>query len=213
MPMTDVEKAFEVVVRFRAAHEYPLMKATNGLRSVVHTVGCEAKVSQRLKRIPTIIDKLRRHAGMELGRMQDIGGCRALLTSIADLRLVESRLRKNHPSGRSYDYIASPRESGYRAVHVVVSYKDRQGVRRPIEVQLRTWGMHEWAYTVERLSSRSAIDLKSGEGPAEVQAWLQAISGAMALEEAGGTVSKEEQDRITRLRGATVDFLNRGASG
>lgn len=50
-----------------------------GLRSCLTTEGLELDVSQRLKRLPTIEDKLRRLPRMDLSSMQDIGGCRAVL--------------------------------------------------------------------------------------------------------------------------------------
>lgn len=72
--------AFDLLVAWRTAHATPLRKATMGLRSCVATARCaQIEVSQRLKRTPTIIDKLRREPRMELGRMADIGGCRAVL--------------------------------------------------------------------------------------------------------------------------------------
>lgn len=116
-----------------------------GLRSVVKTEQCEVEVSQRLKRIPTIIDKLVREPTMQLANMQDIGGCRAVLNSFDEVRRVQRRLSKNRPPLRVSDYIAEPRASGYRGVHVVVQYDGR-----PVEVQLRTQAMHEWAITKPR---------------------------------------------------------------
>ena len=162
-----------------------------GVRSVVATEQCEVDVSQRLKRIPTIVDKLRREPTMQLANMQDIGGCRAILDSVQDLRRVERRLRKNRPPLRVADYIASPKVSGYRGVHVVVSYLDSEGIDRAIEVQLRTRVMHEWAFTVERLGGRLKADLKSNVGPAPVLEFLRAASEAMAIEEEGGVVPSE----------------------
>ncbi len=44
-----------------------------GLRSMVRTERCQIEVSQRLKRVPTIIDKLLREPTMQLANMQDIG--------------------------------------------------------------------------------------------------------------------------------------------
>lgn len=127
--------ALEVLLDYRAAHQYPLQKATMGLRSMVATEGCKVEVSQRLKRVPTILDKLRREPTMQLANMQDIAGCRAVLGSIDEVRRVQRRLAKARPPRRISDYIAEPRASGYRAVHVVVAYDDRC-----VEVQLRTWG-------------------------------------------------------------------------
>lgn len=56
--------------------------------------------------------------------------------------------------------------------------------------------MHDWAVTVERLGGRLDVDLKGGIGPPEVLRLLEAISGAMAIEEAGGTVDKALESSV-----------------
>jgi ppGpp synthetase/RelA/SpoT-type nucleotidyltranferase len=204
----EFDHALSIVVRYRAAHQYPLAKATMGVRSVVRTAGLPIEVSQRLKRLPTIADKLTREPTMQLATMQDIGGCRAVFDNISALRRVEQKLKKNRPPVRYSDYIVAPRASGYRAVHVVVGYLDEEGTERHIEVQLRTKVMHEWAITVERLSGRLGDDLKS-RGPAELRALLAGISAAMALEEAGETVTPEMLEHLTALRQAALPYLGR----
>lgn len=145
----QAEKAIRVVDAFRAAHQKPLVTANNGLRSMIHTEGCAIEVSQRLKRFMTIIDKLEREPTLALSRMQDIGGCRAILTSIDEIRRVEARLKSRRPVVGYSDYITRPRSSGYRGVHVVVEYGGRC-----VEVQLRTRVMHAWA-TAPSSRSRS----------------------------------------------------------
>ena len=75
----EVEEAVGVLWDWRAAHQYPLAKATMGLRSVVATERCRVEVTQRLKQAYTIIQKLGRQPSMGLATMQDIGGCRAVL--------------------------------------------------------------------------------------------------------------------------------------
>jgi len=164
-------------------------------------------VGQRLKRVPTIIDKLTREPTMQLANMQDIGGCRAVLNSVDEVRRVQKRLSKNRPPLRVADYIDSPRASGYRGVHVIVAYDDR-----PIEVQLRTRMMHDWAITVEDLSGRLEFDLKSGVGPQPVLDWLAATSEAMVAEEAGEAVTAELANRLSELTMLAVPFLPGGSS-
>lgn len=201
----EVLQAFNLLWSYRAAHQYPLTKANNGLRSVVRTEGCGVEVSQRLKRLPTIIDKLRREPTMQLGTMQDIAGCRAVLGSIDEVRRVQKRFAKNRPPLRVNDYIATPRASGYRGIHLIVVYDDRS-----IEVQLRTKVMHEWAITVERLSGRLSIDLKGGSGPPELQGLLRAASTAMALEETGAVVGQDLLEEMTQRRQEAVRYLSGG---
>lgn len=202
-----VQEALDTLTAFRAAHQYPLIKANNGLRSMVRTAGCKVEVSQRLKRMSTILDKIRREPTMAVGNMQDVGGCRAVLDSVDEVRRVEHRLKHTRPPEHYNDYIATPRASGYRGVHVVVRYADEHGEDRLIEVQLRTRVMHEWAITVERLSGRLQNDLKSGLGPAPVLDLLGAISEAMALEESGDAVPEALLDRMRTLRTAAVPYL------
>lgn len=199
--------AITVVVEYRAAHQYPLTKATMGLRSMVNTERCRVEVSQRLKRIPTIIDKLKREPTMKLATMQDIGGCRAVLDSIDEVRRVQHRLAKRRPPLRVRDYIQVRRDTGYRGVHVVVCYSGVGGSARAIEVQLRTRAMHEWAVTVERLSGRLKKDLKGGAGPPQILELLEAISEAMALEELGQAVPAGLEMRIDQLRQAALPYL------
>lgn len=204
------EAARRTLLAFRAAHQYPLIKATMGLRSTVTTEGCPVEVSQRLKRVPTILDKLVRQPRMELARMQDIGGCRAVLRDIAEVRRVERRVHRNNlnrtgKSPRVSDYISSPRSSGYRGIHVIVEYDGRA-----IEVQLRTQVMHEWAIAVEQLSGRVGADLKSSVGPREVLDWLEAVSEAMAIEEGGGVVPEDQLARLNGLRTKAVRYLGGG---
>jgi ppGpp synthetase/RelA/SpoT-type nucleotidyltranferase len=196
------QAALDVLLRFRAAHKDPLAKATMGLRSMVRTERCRVEVTQRLKRVPTIIDKLGREPTMQLANMQDVGGCRAVLQTIDEVRRVQKRLAKNRPPLRINDYIATPRASGYRGVHVIVDYDGRA-----IEVQLRTTVMHEWAITVERLSGRLQADLKSSRGPQPLLDLLEVISEAMALEERGETVDTGLLTRITELRSRAAQWL------
>jgi ppGpp synthetase/RelA/SpoT-type nucleotidyltranferase len=178
-----------------------------GLRSIASSEGIPAVISQRLKRMATIMDKLHRHPTMDLSRMQDIGGCRAVVESIEELRRMERKLKHNRPPVGYDDYIVNPRASGYRAVHVVVCYEDQERNDRRIEVQLRTPHMHAWAIAVERLSGRLDVDVKSGYGPQEVQAWMAAISEAMALEERGQPVPDSLRVKIAEARQAAAPFV------
>lgn len=201
IPLDEYMEALEVIFAFRAAHQVPLVKANNGLRSMVRTERCDVRVSQRLKRLPTILDKLSREPTLALSNMQDIGGCRAVLSSIDEVRRVEARLKKNRPPAGYSDYISNAKASGYRGVHVIVMYDDRQ-----IEVQLRTEVMHDWAIAVERQSSRTGQNLK-GDGEHAMQQLMAAISEAMALEEQGAVVGPALQSDLVRLRTAAAPYL------
>lgn len=179
-------EAISVIQDFRAAHAEPLTTAGMGLRSMVHTAGYEPHVSQRLKRLPTILNKLGREPTMSLANMQDIGGCRAVLPSVDAVYAVTKNATLRKRQTWMKDYIEAPAKSGYRGIHIVVVYGGRR-----VEVQLRTPAQHDWALTVERLGGRLDKDLKSGRGPDEVLTLLRRISEAMALEENGRAVPSD----------------------
>jgi len=85
---------------------------------------------------------------------------------------------------------------------VVVEYGSRK-----VEVQLRTRVMHEWAIAVETIGARLSDDIKGGEGPQPVLAWLRAISEAMAVEETGGDADPALVSEISRLRSEAAPWL------
>jgi putative GTP pyrophosphokinase len=204
--LEPIFNAFDVLEAWRAAHAGPLQAATMGLRSRVTTAGCAdvRRVSQRLKRIPTILDKLAREPGMNLGRMADIGGCRAVVGDLDEVYRVLDRYRRRKIPDvvKVRDYIESPKDDGYRAVHVIVRYHGRL-----IEVQLRTQVQHEWAYTVESVTSRFGLAIKSGGGPPPVHDWFAAVSAAMAIEEHGHIVGPDLLQRVHTLRMAAQPYL------
>ena len=115
--------------------------------------------------------------------MHDIGGCRAIVPAGAYEAIdgVRRRIRQSVSTVvREYDYIANPKETGYRAVHMVVSREDHL-----IEIQLRTAEQHRWCETVERLGGRIGHNLKDGQGPEELLDYLKRAAYLISELEAG----------------------------
>lgn len=194
--------AVDTMEAWRGAHYTPLVKANNGLHSRARTIEVTAEVSQRLKRRQTILDKLRREPNLDLSRMQDIGGCRAVVGSIDDLRRLEKRLCNGRlPIVGHSDYIETPRTSGYRGVHVVVTYEGRA-----IEIQLRTRVMHAWALAAEGYSQDVGLNLKQ-DGDHPIQLFLRAASDIMALREFGKDVPSEMEHLHATRRLAAQPYL------
>jgi ppGpp synthetase/RelA/SpoT-type nucleotidyltranferase len=89
-----------------------------------------AIVAQRLKRRPTIIDKLKREPTMQLDTMHDIAGCRIIFDRENSLRNFRTSLQKSKANHKRrgkgddrYDYIKSPKDSGYRGIHDIYTYQ------------------------------------------------------------------------------------------
>ena len=100
-----------------------MQKVRYGLRSMVRSEDTDEAIAQRLKRVPRIVRKLHRMQNSMLARLEDIGGCRAVLRDGDELERVRARIVTNwrHQSKREpRDYISQPKPMGYRAVHLVV---------------------------------------------------------------------------------------------
>ncbi len=149
------------------------------MRAKLKAIDKGAIVAQRLKRLPSIVAKLRRFQNMKLSRMQDIGGLRAVLRSLDKVHALEEQYRSSrffHELVSSDDYIAKPKRSGYRSVHLVYRYRNPRVAAYDgllIELQFRTQLQHAWATAVETVGTFIKQALKSSEGPEE---WLRFFS-------------------------------------
>lgn len=129
--------------------------------------------AHRLKRMPSVENKLVRSRKMRLSQMQDLGGCRVILESLEEVEhLYESLLLSplsSHVRVGVKDYIAEPQSSGYRGKHLIFRFQTGDAEGSPwngcrIEVQLRTRYQHAWATAVEHIDAIEGIGLKVGCG-------------------------------------------------
>lgn len=175
-----------IINNFRASHAFPLNTFQIALRSKARDVDSTSIVAQRLKRMPTIIDKLRRFPEMNLSRMQDIGGCRAVVDSIdKTYELAESfeSRRASHILHNKKDYIREPKDSGYRGIHLIYKYvSERNNTYNNlnIEVQIRSRLQHAWATAVETAGMLLKQQLKSSQGEKEWLEFFQYASSAIS---------------------------------
>lgn len=198
---------YEVAMSHRDSHAKAMASAGNSLRYHCKALGIEgAKVTQRLKRLPTILEKLKYEPTCALDNMHDLGGVRAVVPTVADVRALESRIAKGHPDSRVRDYIDTPRRSGYRAVHIIAEWG--RSPRRPIEIQLRSTVMHDWADMVETAARAYGVSFKH-DGDTTFHRWAAAESRIMAAFEMGVEVSKELEDEYAEAYAEFFD-VNQG---
>lgn len=80
----DMDKfleASDVLDNWRSSHAYPLQSMLGYYRKKTFEVDPNAVVARRLKRTPSILAKLQREDRMKLDRMEDIGGCRIVVSN------------------------------------------------------------------------------------------------------------------------------------
>lgn len=183
-----VERNFadEVLTNFRAAHGYPINTFQATLRAKLKSIDENAIVAQRLKRTPSIVLKLKRFEGMKLARMQDIGGLRAVVSSVPRVRRLERSYRDSkflHELVSSKDYLAEPKADGYRGIHLIYKYEnpnvpDYDGLS--LELQIRTRMQHAWATAVETMGTFLGQALKSGQGEDQWREFFSVAGAALA---------------------------------
>lgn len=180
-----------MIDNWRASHAFPLQVFFMNLKR--RATDDTTLVAQRLKRLESIVDKLGREQGMELYRMQDLGGCRMVVSTVKDVyekseEYKNSRIR--HELKKVNDYIENPKKSGYRSLHLVYRYvsdKDGKDVYEKypllIELQFRSHLQHLWATAVETMGVCTNQALKAGKGSAQTKRFFVLVSSIFALME------------------------------
>jgi putative GTP pyrophosphokinase len=203
--LDEVVKHIEVVDWWRSRHVKPLARVNANLRYYIRKAGVrEPDVTQRLKRFPTIIDKLRREPTMQLSNMEDIAGVRAILPFQQQVMAVRQALEAapRWTIRRVRDYVAEPKEDGYRAVHVIV-HKDGCYV----EIQLRAPFQDAWAQSVEQDTRRLRERLKFGSGPDDLREYYRRISEMFAMRERNETPSQDFMEDLANLYRSTRRYF------
>lgn len=200
------EQALNVINNWRASPGLPLNTFQTTLRRKSKEIDKNAVVAQRTKRLPAIELKMRLIPNLGLSQMQDIGGCRCVVNSVRSVerlvRLYEHSHIK-HELVHSDDYIAAPRDSGYRGFHLVYRYVSD---KRPefnglkIEMQVRTRLQHAWATTVETVSTFRQQALKSGLGDEQWLRFFALMGSVLAIREKRPLVPGTPTDETELLR-------------
>jgi len=132
------------------------------------------------KSTTSISEKLLRES-IRLTQMQDIAGCRLVVSEIANQERVVTSLTKLFPQAPVVDRRARP-SHGYRAVHVIVILGNK-----PVEIQVRTALQHVWAELSEKLADVVDPAIKYGGG---------SEATAKVLLEASTTIAQHETQEI-----------------
>lgn len=179
------------VANWRASHAYILNTFQSNLRQ--RTKNTQSVVGTRLKRLPTIENKLKRFPEMQLSRMHDIAGCRVIFESLPELidfRENFHKARFNHKrrgaeGNGKWNYISDPKADGYRGIHEVYEYDVRSEGGKAwnglnVEIQLRTGIQHSWSTAVEVAGLLTKNTPKFGEGDERIVQQFRIASELLA---------------------------------
>jgi len=199
--------AVELLNRWREQHILPMDHYFDACNDIVS--GSSAYkgtvVAERLKRLPTIIDKLDRFPNMHLSTMYDIGGVRVILEDIPRLVEFESEARKldGLKITQCKDYLAKPKDSGYRGRHLIFG---RDGML--VEMQLRTRIQHLWATSVETVDVIRGTSMKTKQSDSYWQKFFELASSAFAYMENLPMLPQHRGWDVIRLRDEIRAMMN-----
>lgn len=200
--------AIKAIQNYREVHLYPLMLMKNHLVRTANRVNKKTIVARRLKRLPTIIDKLERPTldggatenRIKFTRMQDIGGCRAIVKNLKQLMDLRQKLENSksvHKIIRVNDYL-NPKPSGYGGVHLIYSCFEDSPTDNPwrklkIEIQLRTELQHHWATSLEIIDIVEGLNLKTTSGNHEKWRSFFSHAGKLVAYKEGAIVLTDQE--------------------
>ncbi|KEO83986.1 GTP pyrophosphokinase [Tumebacillus flagellatus] len=156
---------FERLSKFRAPYQQAVDELKVKLKGIKY--GCLEQdryspiefVVGRVKSVESLLKKAEKK-GIQIGvgnwveeiesHVYDIAGLRVVTRYLEDIREVQEILceREDFQIVEITDYIDTPKESGYRSVHLIVRYPTYHGSQKRdvlCEIQLRTLAMNFWA--------------------------------------------------------------------
>lgn len=184
------------------------------IRKLLTDNGIEADVSGRPKHIYSIWKKMQRKH-LRFDQLFDVRALRIIVDTVEHCYQVLSIVHENFPvlSKEYDDYIAKPKPNGYQSLHTVVT--DKAG--RPIEIQIRTRAMHEFAELGVAAHWRyKEAGNSNGASTAEEQrvAWLRQLlawGSDMQHQAAEGHAVVDDRVYVLTPQGRVVE-LPRGAT-
>jgi len=169
-------------------------------------VGIDARVQGRAKKPYSIWRKMQTKQ-LSFSRLSDIYGFRILVNDEGDCYRALGTIHRRWRAvpGRFKDYISQPKSNGYRSLHTTVSGRDA----RRVEVQIRTWQMHDVAESGVAATWSYKDGVKS-ENPfaMEPSKWLAALTER--LQEAGDTTEFLETVKLEMYHDQVFCFTPKG---
>lgn len=152
---------------YRLDHKGSLSYVFDTVSELSKKVHSGRMVAFRLKKIDTILSKLKRsidrpEGKMELDRMWDVAGCRVIVQSESAVYKLLDLLREEFDIKRFKDSMKVQDPDGYRGYHLYVQPKNIENAR-VVEIQLRTIYQHHWATLVEVIDVIYDTNIKVGD--------------------------------------------------
>ena len=179
----DVESWQEVILIYSAALKQinTKLEILNDEFQRVHKYNPFEHIKSRIKTSESIVKKLRRY-GYEstisnmISRVNDIAGIRVVCSFTSDIHRIADMIRRQADIRilGVKDYLAEPKENGYKSYHMLVSvpvHLSNRIIDAKVEIQIRTVAMEFWASLEHKIHYKF-----EGNIPAHIEAELAACA-------------------------------------
>ncbi len=136
--------------------EYKVTGRRNPIETIKSRIKSPESIANKLqkKNLPVTFDSM-------TNNLNDIAGVRVICPYISDIYTIKDILLKQPDITliEEKDYIANPKESGYRSMHIVVEvpvYLSETQHNVKVEIQLRTIAMDFWASLEHQLRYKTS---------------------------------------------------------
>lgn len=170
IPVEDLEKLQE----YRTSYKSDLSSVFGKIAEITKDNRKDNIISFRIKRIESILSKIKRQPTMSLGNMGDIAGCRILVHNENSISNLIEQIDKNFTITSFKNYLETPKEDGYRGYHLYIESPINKN--KLIEIQIRTIKCHTWASMVEIIDILYNLKIKEGEHHPDFERFLILLS-------------------------------------
>ncbi len=169
----EYQRLSDQLLKLRDKHETVIQKMINLLRAELGSHGIEAEIQGRRKHLYSIWKKMQRQqVGLE--SVYDIMAVRVICSGSVDTCYTILGLIHNKwlpIPGRFRDFIATPKENGYRSLHTTVWGPENER----IEIQIRTREMHRIAEEGVAAHWRYKEQVSAGQELQEKLQWVRRL--------------------------------------
>ena len=136
------EELKNLITKYNKSAEKTLAKIREEVAAALKNEKIKFEISGRVKSVYSLHKKLAKH-NQNINEIYDLTALRIIVEDITDCYLTLGVIHSLYTpmDGRIKDYIAMPKQNGYRSLHTTVITKDKHIV----EFQIRTREMHEYA--------------------------------------------------------------------
>mgnify|MGYP005995524361 CR=1 FL=1 len=171
LPSIDL---LDMLQDYRTSFKTDLSSVFETISDIAKSIRNDSITAFRIKRIESILSKIKRQPTMSLGNMGDIAGCRVLMYHEKSIPKLINELNKKFTVKHFNNYLQETKDDGYKGYHLYI--ESPINPNKLIEIQIRTVKSHKWASMVEIIDILYNLKIKEGQEHPDFERFLLLLS-------------------------------------